>query len=138
MKRVFLLMGIIFFMFITACSNNDPMQIARNFFTAVAKGNKKAAEQFMSPQYLRDFRWEDRRGFLGEVFKKYDSWDEGFEGFMKFVVESGKIIGVGIKSRSSIIEEYDAAIITVNFENYEGMELEMMKIDEKWKIVRHR
>jgi hypothetical protein len=111
MKKVFVFVGIVFSMLIIVCSNNEtPTQVARKFFYAVEKGNKRTAEQLLAPQYLKDLDWDDN-----------DLKEE--------VVKLGKII--------SITEQqvFGIAYVTVTFEN-DKVELKIMKVDDKWRITK--
>jgi hypothetical protein len=115
MKRVLILVSIVFSMLIITCSNNEtPTQVARNFITAVQKGNKKAAEQLLAPQFLKE---------LNEI-----GWDEEFEDMKDYFVEMGKIISITER------QERGMAYITVTFED-EEIELELMKVDDRWRIT---
>jgi len=109
MKRMMIFAGIVCLVFIAGCSNESPSSVARKFYAAVEKNDSKAMGQVATSQTVQIM------GMLGE---------KG-QGMM---AAYGKI-----KSTSEEIDG-DSAVVTLAFENGETMDLDLIKVDGKWKV----
>ena len=110
MKRVILLTGIVCLVFIAGCSGNDsPSAAARKFYTAVEKNDTKAMGQVATPETVQ------MMAMFGEKAAG-------------MVAANGKIKGT--------TEEIDGdtAVVTLTFENGETENLDLIKVNGKWKV----
>ena len=93
-----------------SCGGSSPSSVARNFYTAVEKGDTKAIEQNSTPETAQ------LMALFGEKAK------EG-------LTENAKI-----KSTSEKIDG-DTAVVTLTFDNGETQELDLIKVNGKWKVT---
>jgi hypothetical protein len=111
MKRVMMLTGVMCVLFIAGCGGNaSPSDAARKFFAAVEKNDSKAMAKTATP----------------ETVQMMAMYGEKAKGEM---AAYGKI--------TSITEEIDGdtAVVTVAFENEETLDLDLIKVDGKWKVA---
>jgi ketosteroid isomerase-like protein len=111
MKRMMMLAGIICVVFIAACGGSEsPSSVAKKFYAAVEKGDSKAIEQLATPEtaQLLALFGEKAKGTLGEYGE--------------------------IKSTTEKIDG-DTAVVTLNFANGDSDDLNLVKVDGKWKVA---
>lgn len=111
MKRMMMWTGIICVVFIFGCSSSEsPSSVARKFYTAVEKSDAKAMEKVATTEAVQVI------SMYGEKAK-------------------GKITANGkIKSTTEKING-DSAVVTLTFENGETNDLDLKKVDGKWKVT---
>ena len=111
MKRMMMLAGVVCVIFIAGCAGSgSPSSVARKFFAAVEKNDIKAMGQVATPETVQ------MMAMFGEK-------------------ASGMITAYGkIKSTSEEIDG-DTAVVTLIFENGETTDLDLIKIDGKWKVT---
>jgi hypothetical protein len=111
MRRVMMLVGIVCVVFIAGCGNNDsPSSAARKFYAAVEKNDAKAMGQVATVETVQ----------LMAMFG---------EKAAGMVAANGKI-----KSTTEKIDG-DTAVVILTFENGETENLDLKKIDGKWKVA---
>jgi ketosteroid isomerase-like protein len=111
MKRVVMLMGIVCVVFIAGCGGGDnPSSVARKFYTAIEKNDSKAMAQVATPDTVQ------MMAMFGEKASG-------------MVAANGKI-----KSTTEKIDG-DTAVVTLTFENGETSNLDLKKVDGKWKVA---
>jgi hypothetical protein len=104
-----MLVGIICLVFIAGCSNNSPSAVARKFYTAIEKNDSKAMGEAATPE-------------TAQIMAMFGEKAAGM------AAENGKI--------TSITEEIDGdtAVVTLTFANGETEDLDLIKVDGKWKV----
>ena len=133
-KKLFTLFGFITLMVFIACSNSEtPTQVTRKFFSAVERDNKRSAEKFMAPQFIRNmenqyFTIDPSVLIVGAPIENIKGSTEWFNSFKKDITSLGKIISITER------QLFGTFYITITFENDE-IGLEIMKVDDKWKIT---
>jgi major membrane immunogen (membrane-anchored lipoprotein) len=111
MKHAIIFAVFVCVVFLAACGSSDsPSAVARKFYTAVEKNDLKAMGQVATPQTVQ------MMAMLGEKASG-------------IVAANGKI-----KSTSEEIDG-DTAVVIFTFENGETMNVDLNKIDGKWKVV---
>jgi ketosteroid isomerase-like protein len=111
MKRAIMLACIVCVVFIAGCSSGDsPSSVARKFYAAVEKNDAKAMGQVATPETVQ------MMAMFGEK-------------------ASGMVTAMGkIKSTTEEIDG-DTAVVTLTFESGETSDLDLVKIDGKWKVA---
>jgi predicted negative regulator of RcsB-dependent stress response len=111
MKRVIMLAGIVCVVFIASCGSNDsPSSVARKFYAAVEKNDAKAMGQVATPETVQ------MMAMFGEK-------------------ASGMVTAMGKIKKTTEEINGDTAVVTLTFENGETSDLDLIKIDGKWKVV---
>ena len=110
MKKMMILAGIVCVVFITACGGSSPSAAARKFYTALEKGDAKAMEQVATPETV-------------QMMTRFGEKTKGM------VAANGKI-----KSTTEKIDG-DTAVVTLTFDSGETQEIDLKKIDGKWKVT---
>jgi hypothetical protein len=109
MKRWMMLMGIVCLVFITGCGNNSPSAAARKFYTAIGKNDSKAMAEVATPETV-------------QIMAMFGEKAAGM------AAENGKI--------TNAAEEIDGdtAVVTLTFANGETEDLDLIKVNGKWKV----
>jgi len=111
MKRVIMIAGIVCLaFFIIACGGGSPTSAARQFVSAIEKGDTKAMEKVAT----------------AETAQMMALFAEKAQGAL---AENGKIV-----STSESIDG-DTARVTLTFANGEDMELDLIKENGNWKVT---
>jgi len=110
MKRMIMFAGILCVLFVTACAGGSPSSAARKFYAAVEKNDTNAMRDVATRETV-------------ELMAMYGDKAKGV------LTANGKI-----KRTIEDIDE-DTAVVTLIFENGEETELELVKIDGKWKVT---
>jgi predicted component of type VI protein secretion system len=111
MRRVMMLMGIVCLVFIAGCSSNDsPSAVVRKFYAAVEKNDAKAMGQVATPETVQ------MMALLGEK-------------------GAGMVAAYGKITNTTEEIDGDTAVVTVTFANGETENLDLKKIDGKWKVT---
>ena len=111
MKRAVVLAGIVCVVLIAGCSRNDsPTSVAYKFYAAIEKNDIKAMGQTATPETVQMIT------MLGEK-------------------AAGMVTAYGkVKSSTEEING-DTAVVTFTFESGEISELDLVKVDGKWKVA---
>ncbi|MDR0639944.1 MAG: DUF4878 domain-containing protein [Spirochaetaceae bacterium] len=110
MKKVILVFGVVCTLFVFACSKPDtPSSVAKKFHEALEKNDTKMLGQYTTPEAVT---------LMAAFGKKV-------QGMM---ASYGKV--------TEVTEEIDGdnASVTIQFENGETSNLDMVKVDGKWKV----
>jgi ketosteroid isomerase-like protein len=111
MKRVMILAGIVCVVFIASCGGGDsPSSVARKFYAAVEKNDAKAMGQVATAETVQ----------MMAMFGEKAAGMAAANGKIKRTTE--KIDG-------------DTAVVTLVFENGETSNVDLKKVDGKWKVV---
>jgi ketosteroid isomerase-like protein len=110
MKRVTILAGFFCVLFIAGCSSDSPSSVARKFYAAVEKNDAKAMGQVST----------------AETVQMMSMFSEKAAGM---AAANGKI-----KSTTEKIDG-DTAVVTLTFENGETSDLDLKKVNGKWKVA---
>jgi len=111
MRRMMMWAGIVCVVLIAGCSGNEsPSSVTRKFFAAVEKNDAKAMEKVATSDTVQ------LMGMFGEKA----------QGMM---ADYGKI-----ESTTQEIDG-DTAVVTVTWENGETEDIDLVKIDGKWKVT---
>jgi hypothetical protein len=111
MKRV-LIIGMVCMAALLSCASkaSSPSGAAKKFYEAAVKGDVKAMEQTATPETVQ------MMVAFGEMAK------EG-------LAEYGKITG------ATETIDGDTAVVTLTFENGETDDMDLIKVDGKWKVT---
>jgi hypothetical protein len=109
MKRKMVFAGVICLLIIGCAASNNPIAAAKNFFAAVQKNDTKAMGKYATP----------------ETISLMATFGTKMQGAMSAY---GKVTG------TTETIDGDTAIVTVSFENGEDTEINLKKIDGKWKV----
>jgi hypothetical protein len=111
MKRVIILAGIVCVVFIASCGGGDnPSSVARKFYTAVEKNDAKAMGQVATPETAQMIAmFGEKASGMVAANRKIKSTTEKIDG--------------------------DTAVVTLTFENGETSNLDLKKVDGKWKVA---
>jgi len=111
MKRVLVLASIICVVFITGCAGGgSPSSAARKFYTAIEKNDAKAMGQVATSETVQLIT------ILGEK-------------------ASGMVASYGKITETTEKIEGDTAVVTIKFANGETENLDLIKVDGKWKVT---
>jgi hypothetical protein len=111
MKKLLILsalVSLVCFMFV-GCGAESPTSVTKKFFAAVEKGDQKALEACATPETVT---------FIAMFGEKASN----------SVKENGKI------TETSETIDGDTAMVKVTFENGETSDVNLIKIDKKWKV----
>jgi 2-methylaconitate cis-trans-isomerase PrpF len=109
MKQVMLFAGFISLLIIGCAASNSPTVTAKNFFTAVQKSDTKAMGKYATPETI-------------SLMVMFGTKMQGA------VSAYGKVTG------ATETIDGDTAVVTISFENGENTEINLKKIDGKWKV----
>jgi ketosteroid isomerase-like protein len=110
MKRVMLVVGIVCVVFLAGCGNDSPSSVARKFYAAVEKNDAKAMGQVATP----------------ETVQMMVMFGEKAAGM---VAANGKITKTTEKING------DTAVVILTFANGETENLDLIKVNGKWKVT---
>ena len=111
MKRVMMMaMGIVCLAFIVGCnSNNSPSVVARKFYAAVEKNDSKAMGEVATSKTVQTM------AMFGEK-------------------ASGMVKAYGEITETTEEIEGETAVVTVKFASGDTQDLDLIKVDGKWKV----
>ena len=111
MKRVIMLAGVFCVLFVVGCGGGgSPSSAARKFFDALVKNDVKAMEAVATPETVQ----------LIAMFGEKASGMAAAHG--KITKTTEKIDG-------------DTAVVTVTYEDGETEDVDLVKVDGKWKVT---
>jgi 2-methylaconitate cis-trans-isomerase PrpF len=109
MKRKMLFAGFICLLIVGCAVSNSPAAVTKNFFAAVQKNDTAAMGKYATPETI---------GVMTMFGTKLQGAISAY----------GKITG------TTETIDGDTAIVTLSFENGEDTEINLKKIDGKWKV----
>ncbi len=114
MKTRFFVCGLISVVLLAGCALvNSPKAAVQKFYKAIEKNDMKALANVATPETV-------------QLVAMFSSKIEGLTASME--AENGKI-----KTVTEAIDG-DTAVVTITFENGEETNLDLIKIDGKWKV----